>query len=272
MKPRPVPKNPTAILFHTKVYVLGDRFNITKLKELAFSKITTLFVECGMVADKGDVDAVMEAVAYAYDKLPLPVQQQPISLDSLNVKEKLLVYMARYTAWARDSLRMNKTFIDLLGDCPEFAVALLFSSRAAPVPPWIADPASSAPGDSSKWVVSHDSTSHILSRCCGSCGFKGVMGIWCTSCLRYDFEVGSQIVAGDAAIAEVGANRLSGTSSIFTYTCKWCGHKQTCNHGQQYFNDPIVGGGYHCASNKGSLVCRKCNISGCQGYMTSVGV
>ena len=246
--------------------MLADRFNITKLKDLAFSKITALFVECGMVADKSDVDSVMEAVAYAYDKLPFSVQQA-CSLGNLNVKEKLLVYMAQYTAWARDSLRMSETFVNLLGDCPEFAVALLFGSITAPVPPWVAQLSSETTKGSAKGSLSYDSPSHILSRSCGSCNYKGVMGIWCTSCKKFDVEVGAQIVFGSTIIGEVGEHRLSGSKTDFTYTCKWCGYKQTCNSTNQYFTDPITGQQCYCLSHRGSLVCRKCNALGCRVNM-----
>ena len=269
MKLRPVSKGTAAILFHTKLYVLGDRFNITKLKDYAFSKISTLFVECGMVADKSDVDAVMEAVAYAFDKLPFSVQQA-CSLGNLNVKERLLVYMAQYTAWARDSLRMNETFVNLLGDCPEFAVALLFGSITAPVPPWIAEPIDTGNENSSGWTLSHDSKSHILSRSCGTCKFQGVMSIWCTGCKKYDYEVGSQIVVGGTNVGEVGSHRVSGNQRVFTYTCKWCGHEQSCNQNSQYVNDPVTDRQYYCVSNVGSLVCRKCNTYGCRGLMSSI--
>ena len=267
-----MPESTTALLFHTKIYVLGDRFNITKLKDLAFSKITTLFVDCGMVADKHDVDAVMEAVAYAFDKLPLSVKQGPCCLDDLNVKEKLLVYMARYVAWARDSLRMSETFVDLLRDCPEFAVGLLFNSRSASTPPWIAEQIDSVTKDSSLWALSHDSTSHILSRFCGDCGYKGVMGIWCNDCKQYDYEVGAQIVVSGTTVGEMGAHRLSGKKDEFTYTCKWCGLEQRCNHGSQYFNPPMIGGRYYSISNMGLLVCRKCGTCGCQGEMSMIQV
>lgn len=258
-------KGAAAIVFHTKVYVLGDRFNITKLKDLTFSKITALFMRCGKVTDKGDVDAVMEAVAYAYDKLPLSVQQGPFSLNNLHVKERLLVYMARYAAWARDSLHRSETFINLLVDCPEFAVALIFGSIAAPVPPWVIQT-----GSPTKGSLSHDSTSHILSRSCGDYGYKGIMCIWCTRCKKYDTEVGSQIVISGTTIGEVEAHRLSGSSSAFTYMCKWCGKGQRCNQNLQYFNDPTTGKQHLCNSNEGSLVCRKCHIHGFKGKLSLI--
>ena len=241
-----MPKSTTALLFHTKIYVFADRFNITKLKDFAFSKITTLFEDCGMVAGKSDVDAVVEAVAYAHDKLPL-------SLDNLNVKEKLLVYMARYAAWARASLRINAVFVNMLRDCPEFAIALLFSSTAASTPPWGAEQINIDPGKSSKCTLSHDSTSHILSRSCGDCGYRGVMAIWCKECRRYDYEVELPIVVGGKIIGKVGAHRLSGKNTDFYYTCKWCNREEHYGSVHSYY-----------------LVCRKCNRHGYQLTMLLV--
>ena len=258
---RPVSGDITAILFHTKVYVLADRFNITKLKDLTFSKVTTLFVDLGMVADKPDVDAVMEAIAYAYDKLPL--SHGPLSLHNLNVKERLLGYMAQYLAWARDSLQTNKKFIDMLGDYPELAVALLFSSRTASTPPWIAGQIDNAIGGSSQWAISYESTSHILSRSCRKCNYKGIMGTWCTSCKKCDYEVGLQIVVGDMIVGEVGADRLSGNQRVFTHICKWCKHEQSYDDNYKYYPENIS----RCQSNLGSLVCRKCSTYGYQGYL-----
>ena len=125
---------PEAILFHTKMYVLGDRFNITKLKDLTFSKVKSFCNRLGVIAAKGDADGMMEAVAYAYNELPFSVQQAS-SLPSPNVEEKLLVYLAKYTAWARNSLRTNQKFVNLLADCPQFAMALIYSLKTVP-PPW----------------------------------------------------------------------------------------------------------------------------------------
>ena len=129
-------KTTEAILFHTKIYVLGDRFNITKLKDLTFCHITSVFKEFGEIATTSDADGIMKAVAYAYNTLPFSVQQACSLLSSSDVEEKLLVYMAEYTAWARDSLRMNETFLGLLEDCSEFALALIFSLKKPIAPPW----------------------------------------------------------------------------------------------------------------------------------------
>ena len=250
-----MPKGSTAILFHTKIYVLGDRFNVTKLKDLSYSKITTLFVECGMVAEKVDMDAVMEAVTYAFGHLTLSAQKAQCSPDNLDTKEKLLVYMARYMAWAVDSFQKNELFLNLLEDCPDFAVALVFSSRSASAPPWSAKTSDE----------SFDSTTHILSRSCSNCSYKGVMYIYCTGCKHYDSEVGLQV--GSAAVAD-GGQRLSGTKEDFTYTCKWCKHKQICNSTSASFTDPVSNSSYTAASNLNSLVCRRCNMFGCRGKMT----
>ena len=244
MKLRPMPESTEAILFHTKVYILSDRFNITKLKDLAYSKIETLLVKCGMVANKSDIDAVMEAVTYAFGHLTLSVQKGLFSPDSLNSGEKLLVYMVRYIAWARDLFQTNEAFTHLLEESPEFAIALVYTSRSASAPPW------------SNSETAYDSTSHILSRFCGNCTYRGIMYMYCPNCRHYD--------------TEVAAKRLSGNKLEFTYTCKWCSHKQNCNQSFQYFTEPHTSMQYRRSSNMNTLVCRRCNMFGCRGTMSMI--
>ena len=89
-----------------------------------------------MVAENSDIDAVIEAVTYAFRRLPLSVQTGWCSPKNANSRERLLVYMAQYMAWARDSFQKHDEFYNLLESCHDFAVALVVNSRAASVPPW----------------------------------------------------------------------------------------------------------------------------------------
>ena len=235
--------------------MLADRFNITKLKDLAYSKTTLIFVQCGMVADGSDVDAVMAAVVYAFRNLPLSVQNVWCSRNYLDSKEKLLVYMARYIAWARDSFQENVMFLELLEACPDFAVALVVSSGASLVAPW------SDPG--TERLISYTSTTHILSRLCGSCSYQGVMAIFCIHCHKYDYEVGGKV--GTAAVQ--GTERLLGHQTDFRYNCKWCRRKQHCNSELEHFTYPWTGKKCFEKSYMNPLVCRKCNAFGCMGGM-----
>lgn len=218
-----------------------------------------------MVAEESDVEAVMEAVTYAFGHLALSVQKGRCSPENLHSKERLLVYMARYMAWARDSFQKDDAFLGLLEDSSEFAVAMVFSSRAASGAPWSEIVDDDAGSGTSKSVVTSTSATHILSRNCSNCGFRGVMCIYCTSCGMYDVEVGLQI--GSSSATE-GAQRLTGSKTAFTYTCKWCQYKQTCNSSYQYFSDPRAGGSYQNYSYNNTLFCRKCNMFGCRGCMT----
>lgn len=208
-----------------------------------------------MVDDASEVDAVMVAAAFAFLNLPLSVRNVSCSRNYLDSKEKLLVYMARYIAWARDSFQQNVMFLELLEACPGFAVALAVSSGASLVAPW------SEPG--TERLVSYTSTTHILSRYCGTCSYQGVMSIFCIHCRKYDCEVGGQV--GTAAVQ--GTERLSGDQTDFEYTCKWCQRVQHCNGEHQTFSHPLTGKKCWGLLYMNTLVCRKCNTFGCLGGM-----
>ena len=254
------PGSTAGLSLHTKVYVLADRFNLPKLKDLAFNNITTLYAKSGRAPLESDVDAVMGSVTYAFRNLPFSVSAQKVhcSPNYLDSKEKLLVYMARYIAWARDAFQTNVAFLDLLAECPEFAVALVVSSRATLAAPW------SEPGTEN--LISYESTTHILSRLCTNCFFQGVMYICCTFCRRYDFEVGLQV--GMTAVQ--GTERLSGKKECFIYTCKWCRRQNKCSTDTETFNHPCTGQICFGKSNMNPLVCRKCNTFGCMGQMSMI--
>ncbi|KAF8452951.1 hypothetical protein BDZ91DRAFT_668854 [Kalaharituber pfeilii] len=115
------PKSPSALLCHTKLYVLADRFNIIPLGSLSYSRFTALLAELGMMSREAGVEAVMSTVAYAFDNLPFSA---------------LLKYLMQYVSWSLDVLRNNSHFSDLLATSHDFARALVASSPAARSPPW----------------------------------------------------------------------------------------------------------------------------------------
>ncbi|KAF8464274.1 hypothetical protein BDZ91DRAFT_640381, partial [Kalaharituber pfeilii] len=117
----PLPKTTSSVIRHTKMYVLADRFNTAILKNLAYSKLTALLADVGMIAAETDVAALMEAVTYAYDNLPYST--------------KLLEYFAQYISWALDVFRTNKEFQALLVNSTDFVKALVANSRGAAAPP-----------------------------------------------------------------------------------------------------------------------------------------
>ncbi|KAF8460091.1 hypothetical protein BDZ91DRAFT_430922 [Kalaharituber pfeilii] len=84
-------KGPTALLYHTKIYVLADRFNVVTLKSLAYSKITGMLAEIGMIAEKDDVEAMTAVVTYAFANL-LFSSSNPRTIST--PKERLLQYLS----------------------------------------------------------------------------------------------------------------------------------------------------------------------------------
>ncbi|KAF8459924.1 hypothetical protein BDZ91DRAFT_740596 [Kalaharituber pfeilii] len=127
------PNAASALLAHTKMYVLADRFNIVSLKGLAYNNITALLVNIGMVTNTGNVEAVMAAVSYAFGNLPF---RSFSSSSTAAPEEQLLKYFAQYVSWALDTFRANPEFHSLLEHSSDFAKALISHSRSAISPPW----------------------------------------------------------------------------------------------------------------------------------------
>ncbi|KAF8458289.1 hypothetical protein BGX38DRAFT_1125691 [Terfezia claveryi] len=262
------PKSTAALPYHTKIYVLADRFNIPLLKDHAFSKITALLAELGMVAERTDLVAMVTAVTYAYDNL-LVHSGRPS--DSGSTLERLLRYFTQYISWALDAFRTNDEFKKLLASNSDFAEALVVSCSPALTPPWIMDVttgASKATSKQSEQIILTASTdsNHILYRKC-SCGYKGVMGVQCASCRRLDDQVGTDELYG-RLLGTLGAGRISGTQKNFQYTCRWCQVINTYNTSNKSFSCSTYGN-FSAQSCLGSLWCPKCHL---RGFNTSSGV
>ncbi|KAF8458290.1 hypothetical protein BGX38DRAFT_1265034 [Terfezia claveryi] len=129
----PLPKSSAALPYHTKIYVLADRFNIPLLKDLAFSKITALLAELGMVTEHTDLVAIVAAVKYAYDNLLTNISSNGLPL------ERLLQYFIQYISWALDAFRSNEEFRKLLAANSDFSEALVMGCNPTLTPPWIMD-------------------------------------------------------------------------------------------------------------------------------------
>jgi len=222
---RPHAKSSTALPYHTKLYVLADRFNIPPLKDLAFSNIAALLAELGRVSERADLLMTVAAVTYAYDNL---LAHSGSLGDSGPAPERLLRYFAQYIAWDLEIFRYNEEFIKLLASNSDFAEALVVCCNPALVPPWITDviakasKSGAASEESEKITLDTVSdSSHLLYRNC-SCGYKGLMGIMCTSCNCFDDQVGTSVLFHKSPLGTVGAGRISGTVTALKYTCKWC--------------------------------------------------
>ncbi|RPB23930.1 hypothetical protein L211DRAFT_825127 [Terfezia boudieri ATCC MYA-4762] len=212
------PKSTAALLYHSKIYVLADRFNIPLLKDLAFLKITALLEELGMVAKRTDLVAMVTAVTYAYDNLLVHSGKPSVSGSTL---ERLLQYFTQYISWALDAFRSNDGFKKLLVSNSDFAEALVVSCSPARAPPWIMDiikGASKATSKNSETIILTTSTdnNHILYRKC-SCGYTGVMGVQCASCARFDDQVGTDVECYGKLLGTFGAGRISGTQNGVRY-------------------------------------------------------
>jgi len=136
------PKAIASSLLHVKVYVLGDRFNIIKLKDYAYSMFTSLLVDNpvgGIPGLRSDVvESVLEAAKYAFENLLLTsiIQPSPGVPQLEGAMEKLLVAIAQYIAWGLQAFRVNKGFSGLLNNCPDLGVALLSQVKPAQMPIW----------------------------------------------------------------------------------------------------------------------------------------
>ncbi|KAF8459929.1 hypothetical protein BDZ91DRAFT_740614 [Kalaharituber pfeilii] len=248
------PKAASALLGHTKIYVLADRFNTVPLKDLAYNKITALLADLGMVAATDDVEAVMNAVSYAFGNLPF----SSFSSSSITAPtERLLKYFAQYTSWALDVFRAKAEFCSLLEHSPDFAKALVTNSRSAASPPWISAIIESGTGGNGTVNVSAVSVdkTHPLSRVCtnSGCNYSGVMYIKCPGCSKMDHEVGYSIQINGNTLGILGEDRVSGSRTSYTYKCKWCQVSNTFNSGVW---------GHH-----NWLYCRKCGVSGATAPM-----
>ena len=212
--------------YHTKIYVLADRFNIPLLKDLAFSKTTALLAELQMIAERADLVAMVTAVTYAFDNL-LP-HSGDSSSSSGPTLERLLRYFTQYISWALDAFRSNDEFKKLVASNSDFAEALIESCSPALTPPWVMDiiagaSGSRAAGKGSEKLTLTTSTdsNHILYRNC-TCGYTGVMGVQCASCMMFDNQVGMGVEIHGSLLGTVGVGRISGTKTNLRYTCNWC--------------------------------------------------
>ncbi|KAF8463882.1 hypothetical protein BDZ91DRAFT_698173 [Kalaharituber pfeilii] len=264
----PLPKMTSSVIWHTKVYVLADRFNTVILKDLAYTKLTALLADVGMIATETDVVAFMEAVTYAYDNLPYSTVLQ--SPDAAVSPEKLLEYLAQYISWSLDAFRTNKEFQALLVNSTDFVKALVTNSRGAAAPPWIQGLISDAAkaGSTALKISSQANTTHVLSRSC-SCGYSGVMSIMCAHCECIDHEIGTRVEIYKSDLGVIGEDRISGTKSSYHYTCKWCGVKEHYGSGHNAtFYDQINRRNCYFGANTGYLYCRRCKKPGWNGTMT----
>lgn len=89
------------LLPNAKLYVLADMYNIPRLKDLAFGKLTARIVEIGYCHGEG-TDAFIRLFKYAFENLPEREEM-----------DQLLEYLGKYTAWALNMFREDEDFLNL---------------------------------------------------------------------------------------------------------------------------------------------------------------
>ena len=149
---RSVPIADQTILAHTKVYVLADRFNITALKTLSFSKLSALFKAMGVsvaLLTETHAIAITNTVSYAFDNLPFrggdttgststgSNQGPAVPTTSTTDLEPLLKFLAHYISWSLEIFKNMDGFLKLLSDHPDLLKVVLFSCKPASSPPWV---------------------------------------------------------------------------------------------------------------------------------------
>lgn len=117
------------LLPNANLYVLGDMYNITPLKDIAFDKLTAHIVEIGnRLEGRREIRAVIQLFEYAFENLPEREDQV----------DPLLEYLGKYAAWALDKFSENKDFISIFaGNNRVDFVKLIFSNVPnSSVAPW----------------------------------------------------------------------------------------------------------------------------------------
>ena len=221
-----------------------------------------------MVAERADLVAIVAAVAYAYDNL---LAHSGSSSDSGPTPEQLLQYFTWYISWTLDVFRSNDEFLKLLASNSDFAEALVVSCNPALTPPWVLDRIAGARATSTrseKITFATPNNNHILYRKC-TCSYTGVMGIQCSSCKKFENEIGTNVEFYGSLLGTVGEGRISGTKTNFQYKCKWCQTTKTYDTSSAKFNRPGYGSSYY-QSCIGSLWCPKCHLQGHDGNISYV--
>ncbi|KAF8462119.1 hypothetical protein BDZ91DRAFT_735144 [Kalaharituber pfeilii] len=113
----------SAILIHTKLHVLADRFNVLALKTLSFNKMKSSIEQQPTQITASALTMVVDTARYAVENLP-------------NLKEDLVDYLLCYMAWMLPRVRELPEFTSLIQEHPDVAITLLKLTPRAAQPPW----------------------------------------------------------------------------------------------------------------------------------------
>ncbi|KAK1143169.1 hypothetical protein N8T08_007055 [Aspergillus melleus] len=110
------------LLIHIRLYIFSQIYFIPDLPKLAYEKTTACFADL----DKPD----------GLDKQLAVVDALRLSFSRLSHNDTLLDWLAQYTAYSVDKLRLQGSFHDLLKDFPALSSRMMNSLSPAQTPPW----------------------------------------------------------------------------------------------------------------------------------------
>lgn len=110
------------LLVHIRLYIFSHTYLINELQQLSYEKVTTCLTDLDK-PDGLDIQlAVVDALRLAFYRLP----QHDCLLD----------WLAQYSAYCIDKLRVQGSFHDLLRDFPTLSSRMILSLSPASSPPW----------------------------------------------------------------------------------------------------------------------------------------
>lgn len=121
----PAEGNDLLLMAHARLYVFADRFNIQRLKQQTYDKLTARIATIGVPDTRWSKLAIVYLISYAFENLP---KCKPI--------DPLLAYLGMYASWSLDSLRMEPEFFDLLESDVDFMKELFVHVRKGIKAPW----------------------------------------------------------------------------------------------------------------------------------------
>ncbi|KAF3403923.1 hypothetical protein F1880_010292 [Penicillium rolfsii] len=110
------------LLSHLHVYVFSHVYQVSKLKELAFDKFTTVLKDMGKPTKLDEQLAVIDCLEVVFSKV--------------DRYDGLRGWLAQYAAWCLDTLRLQGKFHGLLRRVPALSSRMMESLSPAKEAPW----------------------------------------------------------------------------------------------------------------------------------------
>ena len=176
-----LPNTATTLRCYIKLYVLGDRFNITALQNFSCKNIHQIIPQ--LATEINDVDSrhsglrpgalLLKVAHYLADNIAL-------------LSDGLMEYLSKTIAFTLESIRTLPEFADLVNSHPEIAIAVCMSVCAAVQPPrpW---PSSALPPESYQPIKPEfvKTSKPRLTKCLsnlGTCTWVGTPYVRCEGC------------------------------------------------------------------------------------------